>query len=267
MKEQIRRLVRLQEVLFEIRSLEELQKSAPERLAAVEARFEQALGEIGAARLRHEALIKDRQRLNREHEEVTFRLQTLQSKLMQVSNQREYSAALNEIDFSKNQAAQLGEQILITDQQIEELAGPASEADALITQERSKTDLEKAQLASELATVARELGDLIALREQIVKELPRGYFQKFQSIFNARGGIAVAKVERESCSACHVRLRPHLINLVRRSTELIACESCRRILYIGEFGEDGGATPSGDDEGGGARDADPTPPRASFAGA
>jgi len=57
---------------------------------------------------------------------------------------------------------------------------------------------------------------------------------RFDTIFNARGGVAVARIIANACGACHVRLRPQIINLVKRGEDLSYCESCRRILYFAE---------------------------------
>ena len=41
-------------------------------------------------------------------------------------------------------------------------------------------------------------------------------------------------IDKGACGACHVQLRPQVINLCRRGEDLIACDSCRRILFIPE---------------------------------
>ena len=35
----------------------------------------------------------------------------------------------------------------------------------------------------------------------------------------------------ELCEACHVRLRPHVTQQIRRNDSIVQCESCQRILY------------------------------------
>jgi predicted nucleic acid-binding Zn-ribbon protein len=34
------------------------------------------------------------------------------------------------------------------------------------------------------------------------------------------------------CNACHVRLRPHIEQQVRRNDSIVQCDSCQRILYF-----------------------------------
>ncbi|MCU0254640.1 MAG: C4-type zinc ribbon domain-containing protein [Acidobacteria bacterium] len=243
MSDQIRGLVELQKIAFEIKEIRDLQARTPERLAALEDAFRQKVEEIGSARLTHEALTAERQRLVRQREETLQRQQQAQQKLMQVSNTREYSAALNEIDSNKSAVAAIDDKVAEIDLQLEELSGPAAEADERIAAARLEHDAEKGRMETEAASSSDRLRELEAQREQIKVGIPRDFVARFDTIFNARGGVAVARIVGNACGACHVRLRPQIINLVKRGEDLSFCESCRRILYIAETegGEGGGA--------------------------
>ena len=241
MSEHIRRLVQLQEIAFEIKEIRDLGARTPERLAALDDAFRQKVEEIGSARLTHEALVAERQRLVRQREETQLRQQQAQQKLMQVSNTREYSAALNEIDSNKSAAAAIEDKLVEIDLQLEELNGPAAEADERIAAAKAEHDAEKARMEEEAARSGDRLTELEARREQLKVGIPRDFIARFDTIFNARGGVAVARIVSNACGACHVRLRPQIINLVRRGEELSFCESCRRILYFAETEAESGS--------------------------
>jgi predicted nucleic acid-binding Zn-ribbon protein len=53
----------------------------------------------------------------------------------------------------------------------------------------------------------------------------------YEQLLKGRRGIAMARMDGELCSACHVRLRPHVTQQVRRNDAIVQCESCQRILY------------------------------------
>jgi predicted nucleic acid-binding Zn-ribbon protein len=55
---------------------------------------------------------------------------------------------------------------------------------------------------------------------------------RYEQLLKQRRGLAVARMTGEMCAACHVRLRPHIAQIVRRNDEILACESCQRILYF-----------------------------------
>ena len=55
---------------------------------------------------------------------------------------------------------------------------------------------------------------------------------KFSQVAKFKKGVAMATATRDGlCSACHVRLRPHVFQQIRLNETIIQCESCQRILY------------------------------------
>ncbi|HHN74548.1 MAG TPA: hypothetical protein ENK10_04900 [Acidobacteria bacterium] len=237
MNDNIQRLIRLQEIAFEIRDLTARRDAVPGRLAELEAAFQEKIEEIGAERLTHETLVTEVAELRQAEQESRQRLEKAQRKLMEVSNQREYSAVLNEIDATKTRLAQIVTEISGREGRIEELAEPAAEADERIAAERQRTDQERLAIEQELSSIVSRLEELAAQREELVALLPAPYVRRFDTVFKARQGVAMAKIFHGACGACHVRLRPQVINLVQRGEELISCESCRRFLYAAVEGE------------------------------
>ena len=58
------------------------------------------------------------------------------------------------------------------------------------------------------------------------------YLNPFLKVARQRKGLALVAVRDERCGGCHVRVMPKLIQQVRRATGLIACDSCKRFLYV-----------------------------------
>jgi predicted nucleic acid-binding Zn-ribbon protein len=46
-----------------------------------------------------------------------------------------------------------------------------------------------------------------------------------------KGGLAIVLVSGNSCSACHVKVRPAALQALKAGREIIYCDSCKRILY------------------------------------
>ncbi|GEM_PF-134886 len=236
MNENLARLVRLQEVEFEIQALERKRDDElPTRSAEIEASFEQTIAEIGADRLRHEELVGLRKELLERKGELEDRLRRSNERLAHVTNQREYSAVLNEIDHTRTELQGVETQLAEYEEEIEQLAGPAAEADERIAAERQKMDAALAEVARERDEVLARLAELGKVRDEIVRELPPAWFRRFERIKEARGGVAIARIVPggggQACGECHVRLRPQLVALARRGQDLVFCESCKRILY------------------------------------
>ncbi len=271
MNENLARLVRLQEVEFEIQALERKRDDElPSRSAEIEGSFEQTVAEIGADRLRHEELVGLRKELLARKAELEERLQRSNERLAHVTNQREYSAALNEIDHTRTELQGVERQLAEYEEEIERLAGPAAEADERIAAERQKMDAALAEVAREREEVAARLESLGRARDEIVRELPPAWFRRFERIKQARGGVAIARIVAagggQACGECHVRLRPQLVALARRGQDLVFCESCKRILFwLPEQpaapgpGDPGRQATAGPGEEAGGREGDPAP--------
>ena len=54
----------------------------------------------------------------------------------------------------------------------------------------------------------------------------------FLKVARQRKGLALVPVREELCRGCHVRVMPTLIQQVRRAEGLIACDSCKRFMYV-----------------------------------
>ena len=45
-------------------------------------------------------------------------------------------------------------------------------------------------------------------------------------------GRVVATVSDDTCGACHITIRPQYMADLRLNPEVLACENCRRLLYV-----------------------------------
>ena len=261
MNPQIRLLVRLQKIAFSIFELDQRRKAGPARLQELEDLFQRTVEDIGAARLRYETLESERRQLESSIEELDIKLEKYQQQLMSVTNAREYSAALNEIDAAKTsrERAEVGIEVRSTEEL--ELADAVTEADSRIAEARATTDTEKETILAELSEVHARLEQLIHEQSEVETVLEDDLVHQFKRVFSARGGVAMASIDNGACSACHLRLRPQVVNEVRRGENLVPCDSCRRFLFVEEpkeeKGEDGSepGESSGSGEGSGSLEA------------
>jgi predicted nucleic acid-binding Zn-ribbon protein len=243
LKRQIDLLVQLQRLANAMRDLNERKQAGPARLQELEDRFQATLEDIGAARLRYETLERELRQLEADLQDLDAKLEKYQQQLMSVTNAREYSAALNEIDAAKTAKERAEEGILTRSAEEEELSDAVAEADSRIAAARATTDAEKEQILQELSEVDDRLDTLARERTQVEADLDPELVSQFKRVFAARGGIAMARVENGACSACHLRLRPQVINEVRKGMALVPCDSCRRFLFIEENEQPGQPTP------------------------
>ncbi|HLN81071.1 MAG TPA: C4-type zinc ribbon domain-containing protein, partial [Thermoanaerobaculia bacterium] len=173
----------------------------------------------------------ERRRAHAELSEHREKLRKYQTQLRAVQNSREYGAVLNEIDGVEKLVRSAEDRILALDSEIESSTKELASREELLPleteqhEERLK-DWRAAQRAinEELASAQEEIGKLEASMH------PRDR-SEFQRLLDKKGGLAIVLVAGNSCSACHVKVRPAALQSLKAGREIVYCDSCKRILY------------------------------------
>ena len=86
-----------------------------------------------------------------------------------------------------------------------------------------------------------------AYGDQVKAAIPENLMDHYERIARKHHHIVLAEVRDEKCSACGMRIRPHVFQEMRRagSEEMFHCETCTRILYYIEPDIPGGPGPGG----------------------
>jgi predicted nucleic acid-binding Zn-ribbon protein len=80
--------------------------------------------------------------------------------------------------------------------------------------------------------IVKGVHELAVEAKEIEAEVQPKHRARFLRLLESKHGTAISEVIDGSCSLCHLALRPHLQQRVRRCEEIIDCEYCHRILYI-----------------------------------
>lgn len=228
---QLLTLVKMQELALEIQAAHAVVDGAPAKIEEAEGRFRERNAEYVALKERYDAIDADRSERSLELQTLEDTRKHYQDSLMQVKNQREYAAVLKEIDAAK---ASIGDQegaILASMDEVETLKVDLEARAAHIESERTIVEKERADVEAAVAEAQAQIERHMAERAQIESTLPAALVANVVRVEEGRKGIFLVRVERESCSACHVRLRPQVYQEIRQASKIHVCGSCRRYLY------------------------------------
>jgi predicted nucleic acid-binding Zn-ribbon protein len=242
--EKILRLKELQRITLALRAIDLERQQGPARLAALEESFEEVSASVGAVKHRHDALRAECATLEHELKDLHQKLAKFQAALMEVKNNKEYSAVLKEIDTAKVDISKHDEGLLARMQEMETLQADLPEVEAKLAVEIEAFDKERAAIASAMKDLEDRSRQLLAERQVVEKALPRDILSTFHRVAEARQGVSMARVVDSVCTACNVRLRPQMYNEVRRGDTLLTCDSCRRFLYYEPPAEPAGDSPA-----------------------
>jgi len=232
MNENLQRLVRVQEVISAVDAVQERIVAIPVEVARLEKELLAAQKEIETERARVQELGKDRRRLEMELMGVETRITKYQAQLLDVKTNKEYQAMLHEIEGCRAERAALDEKILLEMEESENRHAAVRALEETLERRRRETSQGKIRLDAETQELKRRAETLEAERRTLEAEVDADYLQPFLKVVRQRKGLALVAVREERCGGCHVRVMPKLIQMVRRATGLIACDSCKRFLYV-----------------------------------
>ncbi|HYS77395.1 MAG TPA: C4-type zinc ribbon domain-containing protein [Candidatus Dormibacteraeota bacterium] len=232
MNDDLRRLVRVQEIMVVIDALQEKIAAMPSEVARLEKELLAAQKDADADRARVGELSKDRRRLEMELMGIESKITKYQSQLQDVKTNKEYQAMLHEIESCKAERAALDEKILLEMDESEKRNAALRSMEETLERRRRETSQGKGRLDAEAQDLGRQAGALESERAAIMTGIAPAYLEPFLKVARQRKGLALVAVRDERCGGCHVRVMPKLIQQVRRATGLIACDSCKRFLYV-----------------------------------
>ena len=203
----------------------------PAAESAIEAAIAAASQLVEAAGTKLQENQAARRALEKDVAAVDSRLARFEDHKAAVKTNQEYTALLHEITTAKSEKSAIEDRILVLMEDADGITAERRAAEAALAAARRDGDATRARLTAERGTLDTELLRLADQRAaQRAKTDPRA-LAIYDQLLKGRRGIAVARMEGEICAACHVRLRPHIAQMVRRNDEIVQCESCQRILY------------------------------------
>jgi len=160
-----------------------------------------------------------------------------EGQLNEVKNNREYDAISKEIEIQ-------GLDVQVSEKKIREFGFEITSKTqiydkALADLEARKSDLDakKAELGTITAETEKEEGELNAQAEKATQEIEERLLIAYNRLRqNAKNGLAVVTIQRDSCSGCFNQIPPQRQSDIRQRKKIIVCEHCGRILVDEQMG-------------------------------
>ena len=163
--------------------------------------------------------------------EAQSNIKKYETQLNEVKNNREYDAISKEIEIqgldiqvSEKKIREFGFEI-VTKTQVYEKALADLEA------RKSDLDAKKAELGTITSETEKDENELTVQAEKATAGIEdRLLFAYNRLRGNAKNGLAVVTIQRDSCSGCFNQIPPQRQSDIRQRKKIIVCEHCGRIL-------------------------------------
>lgn len=154
-----------------------------------------------------------------------------EGQLNEVKNNREYDAISKEIEIQ-------GLDIQVSEKKIREYGFEITtktqvyeKALADLDLRKSDLDAKKAELGTITAETEKEETELVAQSDKAKDGIEERLLIAYNRLRgNAKNGLAVVTISRDSCSGCFNQIPPQRQSDIRQRKKIIVCEHCGRIL-------------------------------------
>jgi predicted nucleic acid-binding Zn-ribbon protein len=227
----LERLIQLQDLESRTAAAARIVATAPERITALDTRLVTARAAVETAR----AGIADNQAARRNADKdlvaAQQRLEKYKEQSMAVKTNAEFHAMQHQMEAVKAEIDQFESRALEVMMAADELAAAQKKAEATLKAEEAAVAAERRAIEAARSRAEADIAACAATRSALVQAVDPHLVATFERVARARGGIAVARAEKERCVACQVRLRPAVFNALMKNAEIIQCDSCQRVLY------------------------------------
>jgi predicted nucleic acid-binding Zn-ribbon protein len=147
-----------------------------------------------------------------------------------INNPKELSNLQHEVELLKAKRDQLETKDLELMEQVESVEAGMSALQDELKEVTSEWQREQEQLGKEKAALESSLNDLKQKRQALVSGIESKAVTLYEHLRKNKG-FAVARVEQGICRGCRISLPSSELQQVR-SSALVQCSSCGRILYL-----------------------------------
>jgi uncharacterized protein len=226
----VQNLIALQQADREILRLREEIAALPKRVAAIEERLagtravlekaKTAVKADEAARRKYESAISDQQQ----------KISKYRDQSLAVKTNEQYKALLHEIQFAEQDIRANEDKILelMVNAEIRDKDVKAAEAE--LKAETAEIEKEKVEARQRTTEDEQQLAEWNAKRDAARAGVDADLLRQYDRVAKHRG-TGLSEARDHKCLACQVLLRPQTYNEVRAGIQVVACESCQRILY------------------------------------
>lgn len=227
--------------LYELQKIDVTSLKVRRRLLQLKDQLTES-NELKSAQARVEELDAEYKKLQSQQKMAEIEAETLAAKIVEsndalmggkIHNPKELEALQASIESLQRQQETMETTSVNALVKMEELSGQLSAARSKLASVQKNWSSDQAQLTEEDTKLKRVYVALKKQREQVSEGVNKALVQRYEQMRQRKGGVAVATVENDTCSACHVQLPTGVLSTVRNQAESqLLCPTCGRLLFV-----------------------------------
>ncbi len=233
-KDQLRKLVELQEIDTQIYEHKKQLREKPAHLQELKEIFELKkahLNEMQDKLKKTQVGQKDMEgQLQAREQEIA----KANSVLPQLKTNKEYQAKISEIEHIKADQSILEEKVLMTFDEIDAINGEINKEKEVLAQKEKEYLAQKKEVEDEVRLLEDKVKVLNNKRVQLTPEMDANILERYEKVLKNKEGLALVPVRNNSCNGCYMNVTAQMLNEIKMYERIVSCEMCARILYLEE---------------------------------
>ncbi|WP_294626280.1 zinc ribbon domain-containing protein, partial [uncultured Bilophila sp.] len=177
--------------------------------------------------------------INGEIDDDSTRIKKSKSKMMQVSNSREYQAMAREMDNMEkvNRSREEERAALMEEKMHQDRA--LQEVDAVWADLKAELETKQVSLETRLDEARKRLEELAQVRSETGSAVPRPVLDRYEFIRRRLSHPVIVPVTAGVCSGCRIMIPPQTFIELQGGHKIINCPNCQRLIYwVEHFNEE-----------------------------
>jgi hypothetical protein len=230
---ELEQLLILQDRQQKIRHIQAEIKTLPFERTHLES--QRAASEAGVEALKQKArhVEVERKRLELDVGTRSESIARLKTQQYQTRKNEEFQALGHEIVRYENEIRKLEDQELELMIEADKLKGEFEAAEKTARATKDAISRQLADLESKSKALETQQQELEKERQALAAGIDADLLDQFERLFNSKGDAAVVAVEHGVCTGCHMKVTTATAAGVKAGKEIMSCENCGRILYLG----------------------------------
>lgn len=231
-RDQIRKLIRLQSLETEIRNLRLVLDQVEERSSRLDAQLKEFSEAVESGKGALQELNKRYRALESELQTIQGRADKSNEKLRAVKTNKEYQAGLKEIEDLRVIGSTMEDEMIAGLDQIEQASATLKAHEARLAERAGEIRRDKECILKEAEAARLRLERVETEARQVTETVSAGVLVLYRRVKAAKAdGVGVAAVYAATCRGCNVNIPPQMYNDLQRNDRLKHCPNCDRIIY------------------------------------
>jgi uncharacterized protein len=232
LKEQLLLLVELQECDSQMVKIVGKKKSLPEKIDRLDEEFRVFQKEIEKNKRKYDEVRASHVACENKIKKINESIIKTKERLLEVKNNKEYQAMLKENETAEIMRGDVETEIISLLDELEKLSALVNKDQATLDEYRKKHEEEKRMIEADLNSIDSGYLILEQKRIELKDKVSADLLARYERIKKSSNGIGVISVWKAVCNGCHMNIPPQLYNELQKTSELIACPNCHRIMYF-----------------------------------